>query len=202
MPWCMPTWATVRTEGAMNNRRHPSRLTRIALEAAFSLAFFGAAAHHVAGHDFRPLVALCAPILILYYGLSSLLFVRGKALAEGPWQRRSLHAAERATQATVWHVLGIVVGISAYGLLGAIEARLEAPLQVAAMFLLFAAPYALMQAGLLSFLRAIWTISPHLTRQFGVFEARRRVLARRNGAGVDLPTVGRCMMPASTMKGA
>lgn len=187
----------------MKNRRRPSRITRVTLEVAFSLAFFGAAAHHVAGHDFKPLLALCAPILILYYGLSSLLFVRGKALAEGPLQRRSLHAAERATQATVWHVLGIVVGISAYGLLGAVEARLEAPVQGAAILLLFAAPFALMQAGLLAFLRAIWTISPHLTRRVGAFEARRRVLARqRSPAGVDLPTMGRCMMGPSNLEGA
>ena len=187
----------------MKNPRRPSRITRVVLEAAFSFAFFGAAAHHVAGHDFKPLVAICAPILILYYGLSSLLFVRGKALAEGPWQRRSLHAAERATQATVWHVLGIVVGISAYGLLGYIEAHLGEPAPRASLLVLFAAPYALMQAGLLSFLRAIWTISPHLTRRVGAFEARRRVLARKGSqAGVDLPTMGRCMMGPSNLQGA
>lgn len=178
----------------MKARLRPSRLTRRALEASFSLAFLGVVAHHVAAHDFKPLVALCAPVLILYYGLASLLFVRGKSLAEGPWQRRSMHAAESATQATVWHVLGIVLGVSAYGLLRHVEAHLDGPAPAAALLLLFAAPYALMQYGLLSFLRATWTIAPHLARPVSAFEVRRRVLADRKPAAVDLPMVGRCMM--------
>ena len=178
----------------MNARLRPSLLTRRALEASFSLAFLGAVAHHVATHDFKPLVALCAPVLILYYGLASLLFVRGKSLADGPWQRRSMHAGERAMQATVWHVLGIVLGVSVYGVLRSVESHLGGPAPAAALLLLFAAPYALMQAGLLSFLRAIWSIAPHLTRTVSAFEVRRRVLAGRKPEVVDLPTVGRCIM--------
>ena len=166
----------------MNTRLRPSPMSMRVLEAAFSLAFLGAVVHHVAAHDFRPLAALLAPVLILYYGLASLLFVRGKSLSEGPWQRRSMHAGERAMQATVWHVLGIVMGVGAYGLLLTVEGQLGAPAPALALLVLFAGPYALLQAGLLSFLRAIWAIAPHLTRSVTAFEVRRRVQAARKAA--------------------
>ena len=176
------TWATERTEEPMKTQLRPSPMSMRALEAAFSLAFLGAVTHHVAAHDFRPLAALLGPVLILYYGLASLLFVRGKSLADGPWQRRSMHAGERAMQATVWHVLGIVMGVGAYGLLRALEGQLGAPAPTLALVLLFAGPYALLQAGLLSFLRAVWAIAPHLTRRVSTFEVRRRVQAARKVA--------------------
>ncbi len=160
--------------------RRPTRLTYRLLEAALSLEFVAVVAHHVVNDDFRPLAALGAPILLVYYGLSSLLFARGRALAAGPWQVRSLHAAERAMQATLWHMLGIVLGVSAYGLLRFIDVPADSAdtSQVALRLVLFAAPYALMQAGLLSFLRAIWLLAPHFTRGVSAFEVTRRVLAR------------------------
>jgi len=161
----------------MSSRRRPSRLTLRILEVAFSLAFAGTVFHHVEARELKPLAVLIAPVLLLYYGLASLLFVRGKSLAAGPWQRRSLHAAERATQATAWHVLGIVLGVGAHAVLRHVEARIGAPAPAAALLVLFAAPYALMQMGLLSFLRAVWTILPHLTRRVSAFEVRRRVAA-------------------------
>lgn len=161
----------------MNRRTRPPRLAFRLLEGAFSLAFLGMVVHHVGGHDFRPLAVLCAPILILYYGLSSLLFVRGKSLADGPWQVRSMHAAERAMQATVWHVLGIVTGLSMYGLLGYVEGPLGmGPVTAPAILVLFAAPFAFMQLGLLSFLRAIWLLAPHLTKVMSAHDVRRRVV--------------------------
>jgi hypothetical protein len=162
----------------MKRRIRPSRLALGLAEIAFSAAFLGMVGHHVVTQDFRPLAAFCAPILLVYYGFASLLFVRGRSLAQGPWQLRSLHAAERAMQATVWHLLGIVLGVGMYGLLRYVDAPLhrEQPSQVLLRLALFAAPYGLMQAGLLSFLRAIWVIAPHLARPVTAFEVRRRVL--------------------------
>ena len=164
----------------MSRPMRPSRTTFRLLEVAFSVVFLGMVAHHVAAHDFKPLAALCAPILLVYYGFASLLFVRGRSLANGPWQLRSLHAAERAMQATLWHLLGIVLGVSVYGLLRSAGVAFdESPAQVALRLVLFSAPYALMQAGLLCFLRAIWILAPHFTRRVSAFEVRRRMLAPR-----------------------
>lgn len=160
----------------MNRNARPSRLAFRLLEALFSFALLATILHHVLAGDFRPLAALCAPILVAYYGMSSLLFVRGKSLAEGPWQVRSMHAAERAMQATVWHLLGIVLGVSVHVLLREVESAIApGELPKAATVLAFLAPYALLQMGLLAFLRAIWTLSPHLTRRMSAFEVRRRV---------------------------
>ena len=43
------------------------------------------------------------------------------------------------------------------------------------ILLLFLAPYALMQIGLLSFMRAVWVVAPHFFRSVGPLEIRRRV---------------------------
>lgn len=174
----------------MNPALRPSRLAFRFLEATFSVAFLVTVVHHVGTYDFKPLAALCAPILILYCGFTSLLFVRGKSLADGPWAARSLHAAERAMQATVWHLLGIVLGVSVYGLLRLVEVPFgpdHYPKSI--VLVLFAAPYALMQAGLLSFLRAIWILVPHLSRRVGAFEVRRRVRAARRAAEAVRPAL-------------
>jgi hypothetical protein len=158
----------------MTTRIRARRAYRL-LELAFSLVFLLMVFHHVSRQEFKPLVALCAPILILYFGFASLLFVRGRALVEGPWQFRSLLAGERAMQAAVWHVVGIVLGMSAYGMLRYLEVPSDSTLGQSTWLLVFAAPYLLMQAGLLSFLRAVWLVAPHLARPLSAFELRRRI---------------------------
>ena len=143
------------------------------LELAFALVFFGAVAHHVSRADFRPLLALGVPMLIVFYGMASVLFVRGKALAPGLWQTRSLYAAERATQATVLYLLGIVLGVTVYVFVkptGAFEQAGSSP-----WLLLFLAPYGLMQMGLLAFLRGVWALAPDLFRSQDLLAVARRV---------------------------
>lgn len=164
----------------MSRRTRSPRRTFRLLELAFSLVFLLMVAHHVSRQDFKPLVALCAPILIVYFGFASLLFVRGRSLAEGTWQLRSLLAGERAMQASIWHLLGIVLGVSAYGLLRYLDVPSDSRLGAALWLLVFSSPYAFMQAGLLCFLRAIWLVAPHLARRVSAFEIRRRVLAQHN----------------------
>lgn len=162
----------------MRTRR--TRISRFAfrsLEIALALVFLGAIAHHVYNFDFKPLAAFCIPILVLYFGFASLLYARGKALAKGKEQTRSLYAAERAMQATVWHLFGVILGTSLYAVL--IRSGLTfdpgAPSPAGLWLLLFLAPYALMQIGLLCFTRAVWLITPRFFRRVGAFELRRRV---------------------------
>jgi hypothetical protein len=149
------------------------------VEAAFSLVFFGAVAHHVLKSDFKPLLALGVPMLIVFYGFASVLFVRGKALAPGLWQTRSLYAAERATQATVLYLLGVLLGVTVYALIkpfGALD--LSASWTTRLWLLAFVAPYALMQMALLSFLRGLWALAPDLLRDDGALAVARRVSQR------------------------
>src|SRR5687768_14589764 len=106
-------------------RTRVSRLAFRFMEIAFGFLFLGMVAHHVLTRDLKPLAAFCLPVLVIFYGFASVLFVRGRALAAGPWQVRSLYAAERAMQATVWYLLGIILGVTVYGLLRYFKAPFE-----------------------------------------------------------------------------
>jgi hypothetical protein len=162
----------------MRTRR--TRISRLAfrfLEVALAFVFLGAVVHHVYTFDFKPLAALCIPILVLFFGFASLLYTRGRSLAKGKGQARSLYAAERAMQATIWHLFGIILGTSLYAVLMHAGVRFDpsAPTPAGLWLLLFLAPYALMQIALLCFMRAVWVITPQSFRRVGVLELRRRV---------------------------
>lgn len=149
------------------------------IELAFGLVFLGAVAHHVAQADFRPLLALGVPMLIVFYGFASVLFVRGKALAPGLWQTRSLYAAERAMQATVWYLLGILLGVTMYAFVKPLGAFEPGAAGLTRLWLLtFIAPYALMQMALLAFLRGIWALAPDLFPTGDMLTVARRVRQR------------------------
>jgi hypothetical protein len=153
-------------------RRSAARGAYRTLEAALGLVFLGAVAHHVYWQDFKPLVALLLPILVIYYGFASLLYVRGRSIAAGAAQVRSLFAAEQSVQAAVWHLTGIIVGTSLYALFN--RAGLGDLWLLAFLF-----PYALMQVGLLSFMRALWVLAPDFLRSMRAAELRRRLIAGR-----------------------
>ena len=158
----------------------PSRLAARLIEAGFALVFLWVVTHHVVTQDFKPLAAFCVPILVVFYGFASLLFTRGRSLAKGPSQVRSLYAAERAAQATLWYVFGIILGATAYGLARYLGIPFEADQRwvVALWLFLFLAPAALMQIGLLCFMRALWAIAPELLRRVNAYEVARRVHER------------------------
>jgi hypothetical protein len=157
--------------------RRASRLLFSALALGMALTFFAAFAHHVSRLDFKPMAALGLPILVVYFGFGSLFFIRGRSLAKGGAQFRSLVAAERAVQAAIWHLSGIMLGAVLYGLLMRSGVALPAsePWLVTLWTLLFLAPHLLMQIGLLSFMRAVLIVAPQLFRRVGALELRRRV---------------------------
>lgn len=161
-----------RLYSASHVRRRWTRASRLAFgiaAAGMSLALFAAFARHVSELDFKPLAALGLPVLLVLFGFASLLFLRGRSLAKGSAQVRSLYAAEKAMQAAVWHLSGIMLAIVLYAVL------MRAGIAGGPWLLLFLVPYAFMQVGLLSFLRAVWLIAPQFFRPVGAFELRRRV---------------------------
>lgn len=147
------------------------------LAFGMSLAFFSAFAHHAYRLDFKPMAALGLPILVVFFGFGSLFFIRGRSLARGSAQFRSLFAAERAVQAALWHLAGIMLSTVLYALLmrSGVALGAAAPWLVALWALLFLAPHALMQIGLFTFMRAVLVVAPQLFRKVGAFELRRRV---------------------------
>ena len=112
-----------------------------------------------------------------FFGFASLLYIRGRSLARGRAQFRSLFAAERAIQGAVWHLTGIIVGTGLYALLVRSGVRFDPdePTLSGLWLLLFLLPYALMQIGLLSFMRAVWVVAPQFFRRVGAFELRHRI---------------------------
>jgi hypothetical protein len=148
-----------------------------ALAVGMSLAFFAAFAYHVYRFDFKPMAALGVPILVVFFGFASLFFIRGRSLAKGSAQFRSLVAAERAVQAALWHLSGIMLGTVLYALLMRSGVALDGSERwlVAVWVLLFLAPHVLMQIGLFAFMRAVLVVAPQLFRRVGAFELRRRV---------------------------
>jgi hypothetical protein len=165
-----------RSTAMRKHRRRVSRLAFWILQAALALVFLGALMRHIYAFDFKPLAAFCIPILVVYFGFASLLYARGRSLAKGRGQVRSLYAAERAMQATIWHFFGIILGISLYGLLRLVGMAFDfsGPLPAGLWLLLFLAPYLLMQIGLLAFMGAAWAISPAFTRRMSALELGRR----------------------------
>ena len=159
-------------------RLSPAVLRGTAL--AVALVFLAAIVPHVSRGDFKPLVATTRPLLVVFYGFASLLFVRARALAAGPWQTRSLYAAESAMQATLWYLFGIFLGVTLYAFLKNIGVGLgaDASLLSRLSLVLFVAPYALMQLALFRFMRAIWIVLPDLLGATGAMAIGRRVSTR------------------------
>jgi hypothetical protein len=147
------------------------------LALGMSLAFFAAFAHHVHRLDFKPMAALGVPILLVYFGFASLFFIRGRSLAKGTVQLRSLFAAERAVQAALWHLSGIMLSTVLFALLmrSGVAFRGNESWLVTLWTLLFLLPHAAMQVGLFTFTRAVLVVAPQLFRKVGALELRRRV---------------------------
>ena len=87
------------------------------LAIGMSLAFFAAFAAHIYRLDFKPMAGVGVPILLVFFGFASLFFIRGRSLAKGSAQFRSLVAAERAVQAAVWHLSGVMLSNVLYTVL-------------------------------------------------------------------------------------
>ena len=148
-----------------------------ALEICAVFVFFWAVLHHVYTFSFKQLAAFCVPFLVVFFAFSSLLYMRGRSLAKGRPQTRSLFAAERAMQASIWYLFGILLGTSLYGLLVYFGVTFDPgkPSAAGLWLLVFLVPYALMQVGFLFFMRAVWLITPEFLRRVSPFEIRRRI---------------------------
>jgi hypothetical protein len=157
-----------------------NRLRRAAfasLCAGFAVVFFAIVYHHVSRLDFEPLAALCLPMLVLFFGFTSLLYMRGRSLGRSKEQLRTLFAAERAMQASVSYLSGVAVGASIWGLLQHVGDGLDAtqPAIAGAWLLAFLLPYALMQRGFFLFMGAVWIIAPQFFHPVSPYTVWRRV---------------------------
>jgi hypothetical protein len=63
-------------------------------------------------YKIEPLAYICLPIVAVLFGYTNLLYNRARALPSGPEQRRSLYAAERAMQATIFFLIGFCLALT------------------------------------------------------------------------------------------
>lgn len=132
---------------------------------------------HVLSYDLKPLATVCIPVLAVFFGFTSVLYNRARALAKGKSQNRTLYAAERAMQGTLFFFFGTVLGAILAGLLAYFGFSLAPPNPTLKnlWLILFIGPYALLQIGYQSFMHAIWSISPEFLGHISARQLRRRV---------------------------
>jgi hypothetical protein len=159
------------------------RLGARLLELGVAGVLLGAVVHHVFTLHFRPLAVFFLPLLVAFFGFTSLLYMRGRSLRRGKAQIRTMYAAERSMQATVWYLTGIVLAMAIYGLLQIVPFRFDPrePTLQGLWLLAFAAPYALMQAGLVLFMRAAWIVASQMLRRVTPYEVWRRIKDQDEG---------------------
>jgi hypothetical protein len=122
------------------------------------------------------LASLTIPTLAVSFGFASLLYNRARALPNGKSRIRSLYAAERATQATLWALASILSGACLYGLFwyfGLFSVPRPSPLYLFLAAFLF--PYAFLQMAYHTFVYALWSIAPQFLRNVRPIELLRRV---------------------------
>lgn len=152
-------------------------LTMRLVEAAGSAAFFATVSRHVYMLDFAPLLALCLPVQLALFGFTSLLYMRGRSIAPGRDQLRTMFAAERAMQAAIWYCTGIVVATALAGALpwAWIGHDPAQPGWASLVLLVFLVPYLLMHTGFTLFMQAAGVIAPQFIRRVTPYEMWRRI---------------------------
>ena len=110
--------------------------------------------------EFEAIGRICIPLLVVFFGFTSLLFNRARAFSKGRSRVRCMYAAERAFQATMFAFLGLLLGTGMYALFVIFG---FAPNQVLegkhAWLLLFFLPHLLIQTSVVCFLLAFRTIA-------------------------------------------
>lgn len=80
------------------------------LELLCLALFYSYASQYLFKFQITPLATLCLPILAVFFGFAALLYNRARAIPNGPEQRRTLYAAERALQATTLYFYALLLG--------------------------------------------------------------------------------------------
>lgn len=66
---------------------------------------------------FDLILKFAAPVLAIYIASSGLMFNRARGMPQGKSKRRSLYAGERALQAFLFSVVGLILGVSAFSVM-------------------------------------------------------------------------------------
>ncbi len=124
---------------------------------------------------------IAVPIIAIYIACASLFYNRSRALPKGSSKTRSLYAAERALQATLFSVFGVVIGVVYYAFLhyvgygmtkfGYVLTSLGEVCTIAGWLI----PAGYVIFGYMSFIFAIRAASKDLMRPTTAIELARRI---------------------------
>ena len=140
--------------------------------------FFASLQHYLTSGQFGFLAAIAAPTLALLSGFAALLYNRSRALFDGREKTRSLYAAERALQATLFFLFAGAIGGLGAGLPHALKTPtppnvLEVYGLVSAFLYLACIMFAIYSFGV--FYMALQTIAHSHMRWVSIRQVLRRV---------------------------
>lgn len=107
-----------------------------------SAFFYSYSSQYLFSFQIAPLAPLCLPVLAVFFGFTALLYNRARAIPNGPEQRRTLYAAERALQATTLYFYALLTGslLTAIFISANIDAPNNRPGEIAYPFALYFIP--------------------------------------------------------------
>ena len=152
------------------------RWFRFLLETGGGFALFVVFVVVVGQQQFETFATAAVPIIAIYFATSGLLYNRARALSRRPSKTRSLYAAERSTQATIFSLVGIIIGVSIFSLTAWFGLELNPSAGIRnAWALLYFVPLAFIMGGYRSYLFCIRAISKEFLHPLSAREISRRI---------------------------
>lgn len=146
------------------------------LEMGLAFSLFVAFSYFVFRFEFGAIGQIAVPLLAVFFGFSSLLFNRARAYSKGRSRARTLYAAERALQATLFALVGLLVGAAMYGCFVWSGFAPGQPVSGRTAFLLlFIFPYLLIQMGAVCFMLSLRIASKEYLRRLPPKSLRHRI---------------------------
>ena len=160
----------------MKKSRSKSWIPLRVIELGVPFALFVSFVYFVFRFDFEPIAKVCIPAVAVFFGFSSLLYNRARAYSRGRSRIRSFYAAERALQATLFALVGTVVGIGMYAIFVWYGFWPGQELSKKHGFLLlFLIPLLIVQTGFSCFMISIRIVSQEFLRPISVRELHKRI---------------------------
>lgn len=152
------------------------RWIRFALEIGGAISLAMAFIYVIEKNQYESVAKLIVPILATYIASAALFYNRARALPRNTSKTRSLYAAERAIQAAVFTLIGVLIGAVIYAWLNnfgvvVVQGNGEA----SPWAFLYLIPMAFIEIGYSSFLATLRAISKDFLRPISAREIARRI---------------------------
>ena len=152
------------------------RWIRLFLEAGGGFALTAAFYYVVDAGQFASFAAAAVPVIATYIATAGLLYNRARALPKGPSKTRSLYSAERAVQATVFTLAGIVIGTSIFAVVQWFHlSSLASTQRGGALLFAYLLPMAFVLSGYISFVIGFRAIAKDFLHPLGARDIAERI---------------------------